>query len=82
MDFWASLEHKIYYKYDRRVPESILDELRAAAATAHELDVKMERLHDTVVALDDEAKGDSAHTVPQGQDPLEALTESPPEAIR
>lgn len=45
MDFWASLEHKIYYKFDRQVPQSLLDELRDAAASAAELDDRMERLH-------------------------------------
>ncbi|MTE24297.1 GTP pyrophosphokinase family protein [Microbacterium sp. ZXX196] len=45
MDFWASLEHKIYYKYDKQVPAGLLDDLRAAALTASELDAKMERLH-------------------------------------
>ncbi|MFG6503363.1 GTP pyrophosphokinase family protein [Microbacterium sp. P05] len=45
MDFWASLEHKIYYKYDRQVPEDLLAELRDAAGTAAELDQRMERLH-------------------------------------
>ncbi|GAA1853760.1 GTP pyrophosphokinase family protein [Microbacterium koreense] len=45
MDFWASLEHKIYYKYDSQVPTALLDELKDAADTAAELDVKMERLH-------------------------------------
>ncbi|TQJ31167.1 GTP pyrophosphokinase family protein [Microbacterium sp. SLBN-146] len=45
MDFWASLEHKIYYKYDSLVPAELLGELKAAADTAAELDAKMERLH-------------------------------------
>ncbi|WP_308468992.1 GTP pyrophosphokinase [Rathayibacter soli] len=45
MDFWASLEHKIYYKYDRAVPQELLDELKEAAETAARLDAKMERLH-------------------------------------
>jgi putative GTP pyrophosphokinase len=45
MDFWASLEHKIYYKYDSLVPAELLGELKAAADTASELDAKMERLH-------------------------------------
>ena len=45
MDFWASLEHKIYYKYDKQVPQQMLDELREAAVTASDLDVRMERLH-------------------------------------
>src|SRR6476469_5490177 len=45
MDFWASLEHKIYYKYDTRVPGQLLTSLKDAADTAAELDEKMERLH-------------------------------------
>lgn len=45
MDFWASLEHKIYYKYDREVPAELLDGLHDAAETAARLDADMERLH-------------------------------------
>jgi putative GTP pyrophosphokinase len=45
MDFWASLEHKIYYKYDRQVPDGLLEDLKDAAVTAAELDARMERLH-------------------------------------
>lgn len=45
MDFWASLEHKIYYKYDRQVPGALLDELRDAAEIASGLDARMQRLH-------------------------------------
>ncbi|MBM3715125.1 MAG: GTP pyrophosphokinase family protein, partial [Actinobacteria bacterium] len=45
MDFWASLEHKIYYKYDRLVPDELLAQLKDAADTAAELDARMERLH-------------------------------------
>lgn len=46
MDFWASLEHKIYYKYQRQVPDTLLAELKNAATTAAELDARMESLHD------------------------------------
>jgi len=45
MDFWASLEHKIHYKYAAAVPARLTDELREAAATAAELDARMARLH-------------------------------------
>jgi putative GTP pyrophosphokinase len=45
MDFWASLEHKIYYKYATRVPDELLASLKDAADTAAELDARMERLH-------------------------------------
>lgn len=44
MDFWASLEHKIYYKYRKEVPQELLDGLREAADTASSLDSTMERL--------------------------------------
>ena len=52
MDFWASTEHKIFYKYDKDVPAEILDELGEAAAVASGLDERMERLHRRVQALD------------------------------
>ncbi len=45
MDFWASTEHKIHYKYDGNVPDSLLDELKTAADSAAELDARMHRLH-------------------------------------
>ncbi len=51
MDFWASLEHKIYYKYQGEVPAELTEELRSAADIAHRLDAKMEALHNQVVAL-------------------------------
>jgi putative GTP pyrophosphokinase len=52
MDFWASLEHKIYYKYQRDVPGEVLDQLATAAETAHQLDSLMENLHLRVHAND------------------------------
>ncbi|KGP72850.1 GTP pyrophosphokinase [Pontibacillus yanchengensis] len=45
MDFWASLEHKIYYKYEYEIPKRLLDDLKEAAESAAELDRKMEALH-------------------------------------
>ena len=48
MDFWASLEHKIFYKYDRHVPEALMAELKEAADVAARLDDQMERLHHEV----------------------------------
>src|SRR5690606_23068137 len=44
MDFWASLEHKIYYKYNKEIPQHIKDELKEAAITASQIDKKMEKL--------------------------------------
>lgn len=45
MDFWATLEHKIYYKFNRAIPAALLDELKEAAETAARLDERMQRLH-------------------------------------
>ncbi|WP_240641500.1 GTP pyrophosphokinase [Nocardioides ferulae] len=53
MDFWASLEHKIYYKYRREVPPELLAGLHDAAETAYALDVRMESLHQEVQGLED-----------------------------
>jgi hypothetical protein len=36
MDFWASLEHKIYYKDDGEVPDALLAELKETADSANE----------------------------------------------
>lgn len=54
MDFWASLEHSIYYKYDRDVPGELLDELTEAASIANSLDVRMERLLNEIHAGDEQ----------------------------
>lgn len=44
MDFWASLEHKIKYKYENEVPKNISKELVSCARMIHQLDKKMSRL--------------------------------------
>lgn len=51
MDFWASLEHKINYKFDVNVPEHIKTELHACARMVSELDAKMLSLNEEVKQL-------------------------------
>jgi len=48
MDFWATLEHKLFYKFDDQVPEDFADELASTAAIAAQLDSRMESLHQRV----------------------------------
>lgn len=48
MDFWASLEHKIFYKYDGAVPGQIAEDLTEAAAAAEHLDRRMQQLYHEV----------------------------------
>jgi putative GTP pyrophosphokinase len=45
MDFWASLEHKILYKYQGDTPADVRETLRQAAATAQSMDTAMEQIH-------------------------------------
>jgi putative GTP pyrophosphokinase len=51
MDFWASLEHKIFYKYNQSVPAHLLKELKEAAETATALDRKMEKIHKEILEI-------------------------------
>ncbi|MBW7454011.1 GTP pyrophosphokinase family protein [Paenibacillus sepulcri] len=58
MDFWASLEHKIFYKYNQSVPLELLRELKEAAESANALDQKMERLHKEIGLIKEEHRLD------------------------
>ena len=49
MDFWASLEHKIYYKFEGHAPEYISRELRDCARIVSELDLKMLQLNQEII---------------------------------
>ena len=48
MDFWASLEHKIHYKFEGNAPEHIKRELHECAEMVSDLDAKMLSLNEEV----------------------------------
>ena len=48
MDFWASLEHKINYKYEGDAPEHIKRELSECAEMVSDLDAKMMSLNEEI----------------------------------
>ncbi len=48
MDFWASLEHKIYYRFEGKAPEGIREELRECANIISFLDKKMLSINESV----------------------------------
>lgn len=50
MDFWASLEHKIYYKFEGNAPENIRAELKECAEIVSFLDRKMLSLNEEIKA--------------------------------
>lgn len=49
MDFWASLEHKIYYKFEGNAPESISQDLKECADMVSALDERMLQLNDVIL---------------------------------
>lgn len=51
MDFWASMEHILYYKFDKQLPSHVAEELKEAARAADELDQKMLRLRREILEL-------------------------------
>lgn len=51
MDFWASLEHKIHYKFEGNVPIHIKQELVECASMVSDLDAKMLSLNEEVHSL-------------------------------
>lgn len=51
MDFWASVEHQIYYKYDGAVPAHLREDLRRVASIATDLDEQVGRLREEVRTL-------------------------------
>ncbi len=51
MDFWASLEHKIHYKFEGDVPEYIKSELVECARMVSDLDVRMLKLNEEILAI-------------------------------
>ena len=52
MDFWASLEHKIHYKFEGNAPEHIKNELRECAMMVTELDARMLSLNEEIHQLE------------------------------
>ena len=51
MDFWASLEHKIHYKFEGNAPDYIRNELVECAKMVSALDAKMLTLNEEVLGI-------------------------------
>jgi len=63
MDFWASLEHKIYYKFEGNAPAYLQQELKACADVVNMLDKKMFSLNQAILELSEAQK-----PIPDGKD--------------
>ncbi len=51
MDFWASLEHKMHYKFEGDAPEKIKEELIECARMVSDLDARMLSLNEEILKL-------------------------------
>lgn len=65
MHFWASIEHSLKYKYQKKIPEEIKERLVSAAKAAELLDKEMTSIKNAIDELDKE--GGSVNLI----DPLE-----------
>ena len=54
MDFWASLEHKMHYKFEGDAPEHIKNELVECARMVADLDARMLSLNDEILQISEE----------------------------
>ena len=56
MDFWASLEHKINYKFEGNAPQHIKDELIECSEMIANLDAKMLSLNEEILEIEAKQK--------------------------
>lgn len=54
MDFWATLEHKVRYKYGGEMPEHLNNELQVCAEQIHVLDKRMYLIQELVDMINEE----------------------------
>lgn len=48
MNFWATIEHSLNYKYEGQIPEDVQDRLQRAAEAAFRLDEEMSKIRNEV----------------------------------
>ena len=75
MDFWASLEHKIYYKFEGKAPAGIKDELKECANIISFLDEKMLSINESVKHYHEDFNGGVAMS---SDTPLPVIPTEPP----
>lgn len=56
MDFWASLEHKIHYKFEGDAPEHIKNELVECSRMVSDLDARMLSLNEEILSISETAE--------------------------
>ena len=67
MDFWATLEHKVRYKYKGRVPQDICDELVACAEKTDDLDNRMYLINEIISSANQAEGGEALNDLNDGK---------------
>ena len=49
MNFWATIEHSLRYKFDKNVPAEIKNRLKVCAEAAYKLDEEMDKIKDELM---------------------------------
>ncbi|MCD8130533.1 MAG: GTP pyrophosphokinase family protein [Lachnospiraceae bacterium] len=65
MDFWASLEHKIKYKFEGTVPEDFREELLVCSKMVTDLDGRMEVINEAIQELNREKEEEQQEFIVQ-----------------
>lgn len=53
MDFWATIEHSMRYKYNGKVPDDIQERLKSSSEAAHILDMEMSKIRQDLLDATD-----------------------------
>ena len=68
MDFWASLEHKIYYKFEGNAPEHIRKELKECSELVSYLDQRMLSINEEIQSYSAKQSIEAIVNEEQGKD--------------
>ncbi len=64
MHFWASIEHSIKYKYNKKIPSTIKERLVNASMAAATLDKEMSAIHQEMLKIDKNCDTEIIHGDP------------------
>lgn len=65
MHFWASIEHSLKYKYQKKIPQELKERLYQAALAGKKLDEEMSTIHNLIEDLD--SKENAPKALPDDQ---------------
>lgn len=68
------MEHILYYKFDKKVPEHVVNGLTEAARATYELDQKMLKLRGEILSLSEEQDAEETPEKPSEESSMKTLS--------